>query len=637
MGGNTMGRKSRHKLERRLGQVQSTPKEAERARVKAERRARHVPSTVEAYERVAARGPARLTETLIGRHAIRIDNLDAVAQRSMDHCLTHLLSVCELDAFFIRRGHCLMQHEPPHERTWPTHVSWALQSTVAALRLMLAGQTVGAAIVLRQQLGRWTRLLARADTVVRGRHEPIESFIARAWTQRALNTLGQNTADVAAGDIFDDLDDHPRTTGVIDTYHAHVRVADGSLCPAHVYHTLCELIDAQHADQRTEREAVHDLDADDSANDTHDPTDVLSDALALCIIQMRLAVLMMCVWLGDDDTARALRTVSAPERQLAQYTSETPLPLRESLVPRLTPALVPLVGTERMPFDNIDYLEKLYNDYHTVLAGGSLARDCTVRELAELSFAAHRFSRLMVTATSHILDRKIPDGRLKIRQHLTTASPQILTAEFAALCAHWNQSHPQIAAAATQISSTLLSGYWLWLEEDDRAMGILRCTLHQATRLHLWHNNTDAARALQNIAWTTPRRWRNAAGWQKHRSLDRALFEFAHANRQSRVDATNLLLDIHYNHAQERRSQRVARQTALDKVTAIAAAEAIKVVAAHQSPAIADTMREALHHSGLNIQTRPARRQPKRHTTPRRTEQDTTATPDTPPIDQPDT
>ena len=78
-----MGRKSRHKLERRLGQLQSTPKQVQRARLKAQRRPRNVPPTVEAYERVAAGGPIRLIETLIGRHWTRIDNLDAVAKLSM--------------------------------------------------------------------------------------------------------------------------------------------------------------------------------------------------------------------------------------------------------------------------------------------------------------------------------------------------------------------------------------------------------------------------------------------------------------------------------------------------------------------------------------------------------------------------
>ena len=235
---------------------QSTPKQLQRATLKAQRRARNVPPTVEAYERVAASGPTRLIETLIGRHSTRIDNLDAVAQLSMDHCLGPLVSVCQLDAIFIRQGHQLNQHSPPHESPWPTHLSWSVESTIAALRLMLAGQIVGAAIILRQQLGRWTLLLARAGSVVRRRREPIESFIARAWTQRAMDKLGLYAFDVALDDIFDDLDDHPRTTGAIDTDHEHVPIDGRALCPAHVYHTLCELIDAQHADQRVECEVI---------------------------------------------------------------------------------------------------------------------------------------------------------------------------------------------------------------------------------------------------------------------------------------------------------------------------------------------------------------------------------------------
>jgi hypothetical protein len=102
----------------------------------------------------------------------------------------------------------------------------------------------------------------------------------------------------------------------------------------------------------------------------------------------------------------------------------------------------------------------------------------------------------------------------------------------------------------------------------------------------------------------------NIAGWSKLRSLDHALFEFAHANRESRIDAAEILLDDHHNDPESAISQRLARQTALDTVTALAASETIRVVAAQQSPAIADTMREALHHSGLNIQTNPTRRKP---------------------------
>jgi hypothetical protein len=308
---------------------------------------------------------------------------------------------------------------------------------------------------------------------------------------------------------------------------------------------------------------------------------------------------------------------------------------RQSVIPRLTRALVPLVGTELAAFENIDHLSKLYTDYHTVLADRSHSQHCTPQELAELAFTPHRFSRFLVAQAAHAQDLGLAEGRLKIHQHLTPMSPQILTAEFAALCAHWNQSQPQIAAAATQISSTLLSGYWLWLEEDDRAMGVLRCTLHQAARLRTWHTNADAAQALQTTPWTTPRSWMNTADWSNYRSLDRVLFEFAHANRESRREAAGIRLDDHYNNREDPLSQRLARQTALDQVTALAATETIRVVAAHQSPAIADTMREALHHHGLTLQTNPARRQPHKRTSPHRTAPDTTATPDTSLIDQP--
>jgi hypothetical protein len=214
-----MGRKSRRKHERRLGLVQPTRKEVERARQKAERRGRHVQPTVEEYERIAACGPARLIETLLSRHSTRIDNLPAALQLSVDRGLNHLLSIYELDAIYADRGHSLAQLHAPHESPWPTHLGWNMETTITAIRLMLVGQVVGAAIVLRQQLGRWTVLLAMAASTGRRPHEPIESFIARAWTQRAMRRLSRYTADVTVRDIFDDLGDEARTTGSTQKDH----------------------------------------------------------------------------------------------------------------------------------------------------------------------------------------------------------------------------------------------------------------------------------------------------------------------------------------------------------------------------------------------------------------------------------
>ncbi len=433
-----------------------------------------------------------------------------------------------------------------------------------------------------------------------------------------MDTLGLYAFDVALDEIFDDLEDHPGTTGAIAADHEHVHIDGRAVCPAQVYRTLCELIDGQDSDQRTECGFVRDLDAETSPTDTAAPAEVLSDTLALCIIQMQLAAATTYIFATEPPTTRGITLASPlPERRAFHQHSEIELPLDKPVAARPRPAIAPLLDGELATSRAVADLWPLYTSYQTALADRYAAQRWTPQQLAELTFAAHRFSRLLVTANAHTQNRKMTDQRLKIRQHLNPPSPHILTAEFAALCAHWNQSRPQIAAAATQISSTLLSGYWLWIEEDDRAMGILRCTLHHAARLRTWHVHPDAAQALQSKSGITARRWLTAAGWSKFRSLDCALFEFAHANRESRLDAAGIL-DDHRNDPESLTSQRAARQTALDSVTVLAAAETLRVVAAQQSRAIADTMRDALQLCGLDVPTNPARKQPtKRSAQPR--------------------
>lgn len=307
---------------------------------------------------------------------------------------------------------------------------------------------------------------------------------------------------------------------------------------------------------------------------------------------------------------RGIPLVSPPlDRRRVEHPTEIRLCSGEPVATRPPAALLPLVDRELVTVSALAELYPLYTEYHAALTDRSPAQRWTPLRFAELTFAAHRFSRLLVNAHPRSPDPESSDERPKIHQHLALASPQVLTAEFAAVCALWNQSRPQIAAAATQISSTLLSGYWLWIEEDDRAMGILRCTLHQAARLRSWHIRPDGAEALQSKSCTVPRRWMTMAGWSKFRLLDRALFEFAHANRESRIDAAEIF-DDHCSAPESPTSQWAARQTVLDTVTVLAAAEILRAVAAQQSLAIADTMREALHLCGLDVPTNPARRQP---------------------------
>jgi hypothetical protein len=118
----------------------------------------------------------------------------------------------------------------------------------------------------------------------------------------------------------------------------------------------------------------------------------------------------------------------------------------------------------------------------------------------------------------------------------------VLIAEIAALCSRWSTHLPDLAAAAAVVSSSLRSAYWLWLEDDDRAMAALRCTLEQTARIRAWRAKPAKATALEANPATTPRDWLEAASWRRLGALNRALSEFAHAHPGSRWDGARDLL-----------------------------------------------------------------------------------------------
>lgn len=112
---------------------------------------------------------------------------------------------------------------------------------------------------------------------------------------------------------------------------------------------LCELIDATQAIAVVESEALHNLDPAHLPPDAGVVADALADALELSIVQMRLAAAMACEALGDHERAGAIRAASARDTRFVQCTSETQLLLRESRVPRLTLAPIPLIRPTSRP------------------------------------------------------------------------------------------------------------------------------------------------------------------------------------------------------------------------------------------------------------------------------------------------
>jgi hypothetical protein len=144
------------------------------------------------------------------------------------------------------------------------------------------------------------------------------------------------------------------------------------------------------------------------------------------------------------------------------------------------------------------------------------------------------------------------------------------------------------------ISTSIRSAYWLWLEDDDRAMGVLRTTLEAAARLRTWRRRPDKACRLEASERTTPRDWLDAAGWRRLDALNRALGELAHARADSRWHgARALLAHLQPSFSAEPPSIFTARGFCLDTVVSLAARELVAITEAI-SPNVASTLASVL-------------------------------------------
>jgi hypothetical protein len=549
-----------------------------------------------------ATGPAgveMLARALAARHTDRITNMSRVPQETLEKCYQYLYRLHAISAASVdHRNSPLLLREASQP---PDHIGWGALGAMAAIRLLIAGQVVGAAILVQQQLGRWTLLLANREP---GPMESAVDLMAWAWTQGAVESLGKRTADVLAEGRFDDIDE-PMMAGSTPKSFRRIRLADGRrVCPASICRELSQIKDATMSNAATSWECLDILDSESISSDIESTVLCICDGLELCLLNL---------WHGSMKSSIALRqseiiqdpwyrasfrsTVERLDRRFSASHSK----LEEILISSLTPMLTPLTLLQLVSDDSLVYLADHHEHYRTEYASSPSAAIDRPTEIAKLALAAHRYIRYIVAEDEHESDLTHDAMRPFVFQHLSYDSAYILTAELAALCARWNSSRSELATAAMLISSTLRSAYWLWLDRDDRAMGILRSTLQQAARLKTWRTNSRLARQLESMTLTSHGDWLKAAGWPEDMGLDLVLFEFAHANPDSGPEAAEDFFDDGYEATRGSVRVRLARQLALDQVTELAAAETVQLIAAQQSLPLANAARELLVERGLHI------------------------------------
>lgn len=432
-------------------------------------------------------------------------------------------------------------------------LAWGVDSAVAATRLLLAGQTVGAAAIARQQLERWTLALAEVGGLNRDSSESLtDFFVARAWTEFLSWTPDSITRLPAPSDPEPVAQrDELSVAEEPEPDHRHMHLSDGAeVCPSLVYAVLSEIMHARECEDVTTWESRDLLDPPRQLPEAwFVPIGAVSDAISLSLVQIgmftaaaiaqhgdqRRATKLAEYWLWPhrfserDPDSEAREFWSAPPGSAPGASFQPPRP-SEPVTPSLV-ALMPLTPIEGgLKPQHIAYLDKRRWTYVSMRDGfrpaGRLYRD---DELATLIFDAHRFSAAQFAHRGLQSEAKKFGDSFDARTVAGRGSYYILVSELAALTSLWCDG--TTSAALKLISSSLRSAYWLWLEDDDRAMAALRCTLEQSARIAVTQKNPRKAERMEGRP-TLPSRWLEAAGWKRLKVLNDALGEFTHAQKK---------------------------------------------------------------------------------------------------------
>lgn len=572
-----MGRSSRRKAELKTGLRLPSERESRRQAFKAERRGRRVNADLPSYERLCDQAPHRLIEALIARHNVRMQQIVDTPYWFRRSALECLAAIAPLDGALLHSGMDPMKPPSSYGDEWVSHLGWAVDSAVAAIRLLLCGQVLGAASVARSQLERWLMHRAYNARLLKSEGESTDDFVARVWS--AEDGLHRDSVtsypreQAGSGDevfsLAEPVFEHKHVTGL----------RGEEICPSIVYQHLSEMMHvriaigaiAWDADSLLRGEVPEEL---QSAVRT------VCGAVVLSLRQVRVALATMALENGD----RRLATLLADPMDSFSF----PMPsdadgpasggVEETEAPSLAPvpllSLAPLTPREGLRDDVVEQAERAASNYISVVRygkrpAGHLYRD---DELVVLSILWRR-SRAARTALTGLERERVMLGDDFDERGLEDRSQRwILITEAASLFSVFAPNQ-EIRAASAAVGSGLRSAYWLWLEDDDRALSVLRCVLEQAARIRCWRKKPNKARRLEGRPQTTARDWIAESGWRRLAALNNSLGEFAHFTPNSRFRGARELLQQLHPDIDSELAPYLARGVSIDFVSHLAISE----------------------------------------------------------------
>jgi hypothetical protein len=460
---------------------------------------RAVPLTVAGFRQAVLReGHDAVARALISRHNKRLERLAEISPIMQMVCLPTVTGFIELDVDLLEMGVSFRPTVLVGE-SWVDQLAWGLDSVAASTRFLMCMQVVGASIIARTQLERWSTNLAINVSLPQAPGEDTVAWMRRVWEfPGAQNILFWHEADrpncftirpmersVDAGNLFAELSELLHGRGeLLDALWWEV---DGFESP----------LQAEH---------VRSL-------------DLVGDALTLCVKQIQGGLAGAALDAGKLSTCNDIETtpIIGPIRGLFA-----------NLLPYIWPIELRLVENDERLFTIAAAGAQYHMEVAKAVDGGTPAfppEIAPAMAFAERRTRAYNLARAALDVEKSYLGSTFDPGRLS-----DVTLEAIFASEMAGLLARWTRDRGDVEVpnAFALSASSLRSGVWLWLEDDYRAMGCLRVVLEQLARIRTWRTKPEIARKLEARPQTTPRDWINKCGWNRLRVVLKALGEFAH-------------------------------------------------------------------------------------------------------------
>jgi hypothetical protein len=510
---------------------------------------------------MAAMGSKYIVEALIARHNARMIAIEKMPAAAIEPIMSALLSIGYTDVAFRQLG--VTRDRPPssYGAHWIDHLAWGVDSVYAAARLLFCGQFMGATAILRSQFERWAENAAYNTGITHRIGEPASSYYGRAWAKchedypfarRVIRSPDAPTASAWDEETEQHSPDGPTVNIGLD-HEVH---------PVELMESMSEFLHGRGPwSELAHWDAGQLFDAEPPST-LRDASESLAEVVTLIFRQVRL-----CLATAADEQGRMDLPAKILSRSFERSYAGPVGPKFWSLAP-----LLPKAGLRP---EVVAGLEDAARAHTEVMLGrrpaGRLYRD---DEFAHLHFYERR-ARSVNWALKAFRMEKEKTGQLDFEYLETRDFRYMIASEMAGILAVWLEGSPAGDAAAS-CSSALRSAYWLWLEDDDRALAALRIVLEQSARMRAWTEKPEKAQKLAASPSTTPKDWVKAAGWNRLRALTKALGEFSHGHANVRFEGAREILEkIQAGDVDPDDSIHMARGHALDALTILLLAESV--------------------------------------------------------------